>query len=611
MLILTLKLFLDLNNLALEPLKIFQKINSIHQIITDPIQQTILERIAIIAANGGIPLQLMNQIPDIKLTDTNFTISPLLLNNWVNIDLCETVIKTFNNYKNFGKPTQESLKRLFWNPLLVELFAGGSSQPQKFNVEFEWNNQYGDVFDLTVSPPEIDCPVLIVDIAKENIGFPFSNKNSVRLYSNLTVQCIEFCKYLEKKGLDPSKAKVYGLWIGGSRFQIAVAEPVITENENTGGSEIHIVISCEDVAGGNVENGDLSLLSSETRAQPNMSDVKKLEAFIHYVKDQICRLNDLHNPNPFKPIEKPDFKHISLELISTSEDQLRRRGTSIQSGSSDITNAYFKIKKPDSIETRLYLKHFKSMYIFPHLIDISPVDTEGMVTYTFEKMSPLIDRTKMAETNQLASIDEDEKLPLGPFVRDYSVDSLLFDAVLFAVHTLYGLHVLHVDIGAVHSDISINNVMFSKLSNIWKLIDFEYALPIEVSLNNSRRNVGTNGFVAPESETTGIYTEKSDLYSLGATIRCTFEENMWKDLRKGKRCDKNALILLKSLVNGMCETDPTKRLSVIDALSQAYSLVNRLLSTGNYESFAVYGEDTLLPEVKRLLANVKKSEEIK
>ena len=95
------------------------------------------------------------------------------------------------------------------------------------------------------------------------------------------------------------------------------------------------------------------------------------------------------------------------------------------------------------------------MYLFPHLIDISPVDNEGMVTYTFEKMSPLIDRAKIAETNQLAYIDEDQKLPLGPFVRDYSVDSLLFDAVLFAVHTLYGLHVLHVDIGAVHSDISI------------------------------------------------------------------------------------------------------------------------------------------------------------
>ena len=43
---------------------------------------------------------------------------------------------------------------------------------------------------------------------------------------------------------------------------------------------------------------------------------------------------------------------------------------------------------------------------------------------------------------------------------------------------------------------------------------------------------------------------------------------------------------------------------------KTYSLLNRLIETGNYESFAVYGEETLLPEVKRLLANVKKSEEI-
>ena len=68
-------------------------------------------------------MEMMNQIPDIKLTDTNFTISPLNLNNWVNFELTETVIKAFNNYKNFGKPTRDDLKGLLWNPLLLELFT--------------------------------------------------------------------------------------------------------------------------------------------------------------------------------------------------------------------------------------------------------------------------------------------------------------------------------------------------------------------------------------------------------------------------------------------------------------------------------------------------------
>ena len=654
-------------------------------------------------------MELMNQIPDIKLTDTNFRISPLPLNNWVNVELSETVIKTLNNFRNYYRPTsnEASLRGLLWDPLLIELFTGGSPAPQNFDIDLEWKVDPGNAsslkVDFTVSPSYINCPILYVEVGTEDIVFPFSHKDSVKVFSTLTVQCIEFCKQLEEKGLDPSKAKVFGLWIGGPRFQMAVAEPVITTNEDTNTSDIHVVITAVDhwqlsvmegdgyfenircdsyccnagianirssqisfdvdvfnteaaettpssdqlettdddvyMQGGESEVGETSQGSTDSEAemealqgaQANYTTVKKLAAFVNYIKDEIIKLHSLNSSNPYKPIEPPGFNSIPGGLSSSSSrtpsekqvkfldikvlaDSKQRMDTQFQYGPSDSTrpnhHSHYMIKKDKSIETRLYLKHFNTMYLFPHLIDISPVDNEGMVTYTFEKMSPLIDRAKMAETNQLASIDEDEKLPLGPFVRDYSVDSLLFDAVLFAVHTLYGLHVLHAYIGVVHSDISINNVMFSKLSNIWKLIDFEYALPIEVSLNNSRRNVGTDGFVAPESEFTGIYTEKSDVYSLGATIRYTFEENMWKDLGKGKRGHKNALILFKSLVNGMCETDPKKRLSVIDALSHAYSLLNRLIETGNYESFAVYGEDTLLPEVKRLLANVKKSEEI-
>ena len=49
-----------------------------------------------------------------------------------------------------------------------------------------------------------------------------------------------------------------------------------------------------------------------------------------------------------------------------------------------------------------------------------------------------------------------EKLPLGPYIREESFESLLLDSILFTVHTLYGLHVLHTIIGFIHSDLSPN-----------------------------------------------------------------------------------------------------------------------------------------------------------
>ena len=171
----------------------------------------------------------------------------------------------------------------------------------------------------------------------------------------------------------------------------------------------------------------------------------------------------------------------------------------------------------------------------------------------------------MVETNQLASIDEDEKLPLGPFVRDYSVDSLFFWCSFVLVHTLW--FACYAYIGVVHSDISINNVMFSKLSNIWKLIDFEYALPIEVSLNNfaemSAQMVLSLSWIRVHWN-----LRRNRMFIHWEQPFDTHSKRTCGKIWEKEKGHKNALILFKSLVNGMCETDPNqKRLSVIDALS--------------------------------------------
>lgn len=82
-----------------------------------------------------------------------------------------------------------------------------------------------------------------------------------------------------------------------------------------------------------------------------------------------------------------------------------------------------------------------------------------------------------------------KKLPYDPFIRHESVDSLLLDGTLLAVHIL--LYVLHNLIGFVHSDISPLNLMFFTIDGIWKLCDFDTlcSMPISESLENYRDRI--------------------------------------------------------------------------------------------------------------------------
>ena len=189
------------------------------------------------------------------------------------------------------------------------------------------------------------------------------------------------------------------------------------------------------------------------------------------------------------------------------------------------------------------------MYLFPHLIDISQLIMKGWLR-TRENVASYWSRQNCwnqstglywwrSKASLLVHSSE-----IIPWILCF------FDAVLFAVHTLYGLHVLHVDIGAVHSDIPLIMSCFqsyliygsSLILNmpcrskfLWIILDRNIALLMDLSLLNLKLLE---------------FTEKSDVYSLGATIRCIQKRNMWKDLEKRQRGNKNALIFLKSLVNG-------------------------------------------------------------
>jgi serine/threonine protein kinase len=240
------------------------------------------------------------------------------------------------------------------------------------------------------------------------------------------------------------------------------------------------------------------------------------------------------------------------------------------------------------------------MYIFPHLIRLEEHKNEKLTTFTFEKMSPLIIKEKFVPEFGYYLL---ERLPYGPHIRHESMDSLLLDGALLAVHILYGLHVLHKIAGFVHADISPSNVMFSLIDGIWKLSDFDHSMPISESLKTSR-TAGTPSYIAPESLETGIFTEKSDVCSLGLILRymfCTTLEMEYQSDPQSSIRNPSALIDFINLSKKMTLDDESERLTVFNALKTAFLILKRLLHDKLFTGMSIYGAVKLLPEIDRML----------
>ena len=199
------------------------------------------------------------------------------------------------------------------------------------------------------------CRYFKLKWASISINYPFTHKDGSKMFCFMTINCIVLCKKMQEEGIDPLEARVFGLFIGGTRFQFAVARPVIREIVDE--SEIHIVVSFFDhwmmnifvesinlpqvfecLAGCCNSAADIHLEGPESNTQANQSvfesqspddriddciinslSLEKLSAFLGHVKAEIARVDGL-NPsgNPRKKIKPPSFQHVPAALSSTS-----------------------------------------------------------------------------------------------------------------------------------------------------------------------------------------------------------------------------------------------------------------------------------------------------
>lgn len=290
----------------------------------------------------------------------------------------------------------------------------------------------------------------------------------------------------------------------------------------------------------------------------------------------------------------PNGDRLSDQSVNQDQDQTEKliqqqQPLSIFNTKSVYPRKLFEIcKKKNNYEELLYQKMGKLSFVFPFLFDYqteidSDSDNENekdrMIIFKFEKMIPFL-------------VNGD----FGPLVRHNCEESLLLDALTFTLHILYELLLLHERLLFVHSDISPSNIMFSKMSGIWKLNDFNQSFPINKS-SCTVRIAGTDEYICPVAIETGIFTPQSDIYSLGKVLLNTFFFKLWicfedNDENLNEKT-KKSIKEFHDLISEMTREKFEERISVRKALELSFNLFNRNLL--KEEDFEIYGWNSIIP----------------
>ena len=637
--------------------------------------------------NGGIPSNLFAKYPNLLSSlnedgivkffeegDFGKTVLNLDFLDSEDIDYKQILRQPLDSLKHhlFNTSNEATLRSLFWDPILNQLFLYGQEERDKrYRLSSEWKTRKllphledrKIDYETSIRPGTKSHSILLVETGTEPFDGATVHKDFSKLIGTMSLCCITMARDLLRMKKTPENARVYGIWIGELKIQFCVAHPVLTKLED-GTYEVHSEITYEDdwffdllseviresstppvtessiqmesikkgrisqqgyifsnfsfdekeskYVSGHFDSEEQPRIPVKIESQPikiikkdeteislhrrnvNFVAIRRLHAFIEIIKKRIDLIMDEEeNPDEIRKLSPESyFGYIDAARPSTLQDT--PLPSQVSKAAADKTRQFYgemakKVQKPKFKMTKNSMKELeilRKLSLFPDffakIYSVEINEENGSVDYEFEKMLPIV--------NSIS-----KKLSCNVYSPN-PWDSM-FLCLKFAVQCLMALHVLHENLGIVHSDISSSNIMFSFQDDCWKIIDFNQSLEIEDSLKTTRF-AGTNGFIAPESKETGIFSPKSDIYSLGKLIidylNCILIQQILLDETEQVGSD------LRILFNGfnrvslsMISTDPNLRPSSIQALDKMFDL---------FQYFVLDDENPVYIAIKSTLA---------
>ena len=629
-------------NLPKIPLDIIHRCRVRARSNVDVNMASLLRRMIRCCISGGIPIEMLN------LTEFNFLDLPVELfkrvqlnhQNATGIDrtlqdlITPHLLQAWNNL--FNDSLESPLRSLFWDPVLNHLFNGQANlriwpewQVKKLFPRLSGRKMdYSVLFNLL----GINLPIFVAEIGKDPFSLDSPHKDQSKQIGALNLICLKMAHELIRCGKDPEHARVYGLWIGGPVFQLCVAIPVVTKlienGEEIWDIHIHVCFETDWIF-------DLALTTRPERRHANerIPDEQLIPGTLDTTPypflptDAVNIIEDINIPTelPQTQVNRPRQTREATDrvfpqgvnqnalnvlawfiklakkrvefLLSCQADYRgpdRRfrenlpRGVIVQSTTGltplaqrpnqlfaslasvpSINYGTFPTERTSVAEFRVWLELVKFPEIFPILSNFEIREDGGKFIYEFEKMDGMFVDAEISSRLHCPTATES-----------------LFHCLLFGINGLYSLHMLHEEIGIVHSDISSSNIMFSPICNRWKVNDYDHSLPVDESLNRPR-TAGTPGFIAPESEATGIFSKASDIYSFGTLMMKVIdpillgqiyllesddEDSDAEEYVRQTRTLEPQAMGFTDVMMSMCRQNPSNRPTAIEALKRVYDI---------------------------------------
>ena len=150
----------------------------------------------------------------------------------------------------------------------------------------------------------------------------------------------------------------------------------------------------------------------------------------------------------------------------------------------------------------------------------------------------------------------------------------------------------------IHRDIKPENILLLK-NGLIKLTDFGLSKTFKSKNDLEKKNTlaGTNFYISPEMKTTGIYSEKTDIFSLGQTFHRFIES-------KDKYSEE-----FKKLIDDLKDNEKNKRPSADEILEYPIikNKMKEFLDENNYKKSMAY---TIMENYKKNVQSYNKDEKL-